>query len=68
MDTDKTELVFYVKQRISQMNEQFNRVPSLQVFNHLNKQENQTGAFMGGLTTKQTIKQQLEQLGVTNMF
>lgn len=65
LDTDKCEFVFYVKQRVSQMSEQFNRVPSLKVFEHLNKQD---APSLGGLRTTQTIKQQLEQLGVVNMY
>ena len=65
VDTDKCELVFYLNQRVSQMNEQFNRVPSLKVFEHLNKQD---APSLGGLRTTQTIKQQLEQLGVVNMY
>ncbi|RNA40897.1 nucleoporin p54 isoform X2 [Brachionus plicatilis] len=65
LDTDKCELIFYVKQRVSQMSEQFNRIPALKVFEHLNKQEAPT---LGGLRTSQTIKQQLEQLNVVNMY
>jgi nuclear pore complex protein Nup54 len=82
---DKTELAFYVEQRLSPVNESLkSRVPAMQVFQHLNKQEGvaastTTSSFnLGGglgtsnvansLSTKQTIKQQLEQIGVTSFY
>ncbi len=53
------------------------RVPALQVFQHLNKQEGPASTSGGGafslatassLNTKQTIKQQLEQISVSNFY
>ena len=79
---DKTELTFYVEQRLSPVNESLkSRVPAMQVFQHLNKQEGPvttSGFNLGGglgtsnaansLSTKQTVKQQLEQIGVANFY
>ena len=81
---DKTELTFYVEQRMSPVNESLkSRVPAMQVFQHLNKQEgpatttSSSGFNLGGglgssaansLSTKQTIKQQLEQIGVSSFY
>ena len=50
--------------------EQRNRVPSMLVFNHLNKQEAASGGapFLGQLKTTATIKQQLDQLNVLNCY
>lgn len=65
---NKTEVVFYVKQRVSQATEQTTRVQSMLVFNHLNKQEAPASSLLGGLKTNLTIKQQLEQINVVNMY
>ena len=68
-DDSKTELVFYVEQRVPNT-EQRNRVPSMLVFNHLNKQEAASGGapFLGQLKTTATVKQQLDQLNVLNCY
>ena len=49
------------------MTEQTNRVPTMLVFNHLNKQEAAPG-LLTGLNPKKTIKQQLESINVVNFY
>lgn len=72
LNDEKTELIFYVEQRLSPVNESLkSKVPAMQIFQHLNKQEapgGTTGGFMSSLATKPTIKQQLDQLGVTSVY
>lgn len=71
LNDDKTEVIFCVEQRLSPVNEAAKtKVPAMQVFQHLNKQEAapSVGSFTSSLMTKPTIKQQLEQLGVTSFY
>ncbi len=71
-DENKTEVVFYVEQKQSTLTQETKRVSSVLVFNHLNKQEagQTTGSLLGGLGANRapTIKQQLEQINVTNFY
>lgn len=52
---------------MSQLTDQTNRVASMMVYNHLNKQEVANNVLMG-LKTTPSIKQQLEQMNVLNVF
>ncbi len=71
-DDNKTEVVFYVEQKLSNLTQETKRISSVMVFNHLNKQETgqTTGSLLGGLGASRppTIKQQLEQINVTNFY
>jgi nuclear pore complex protein Nup54 len=61
----KTLVTFSVIERAQ--NGQTRRIPSLDVFNYLNKQEAPSGA-LGSLATKTTIKDQLNQIGILNVY
>lgn len=71
-DDSQTELVFYVQQRVNPMTEEKQRVSSMLVFNHLNKQEAAPGqggsAFLSSLKTTSSIKQQLDQIQVVKIY
>lgn len=60
--------MFYVTQKNAQQPDQVQRIPSLTVFTHLNKQEAPAGGLLSSMRTTPTIKQQLEQLSVENVF
>lgn len=63
-DGAKTELVFYVEQRLNPMNEEKQRVASTLVSTHLNKQEQATASFSLTTSATKSTKQQLEAIGV----
>lgn len=66
-DGSKTELVFYVEQRLNPMTEEKQRVASTLVSAHLNKQEQapSTGSFnLSSLKTTTSTKQHLDSIGV----
>ncbi len=58
--------MFYVSQKTNQLAEQTTRIPSLTVFAHLNKQE--APKTLLGLNTQPSVKQQLDQLSVENVY
>jgi hypothetical protein len=62
------KVLFFVTQRIQNPTggEQLKRVPSLQVYSHLNKQE--TPQSLLPLKTNLTVRQQLEQINVINFY
>lgn len=67
----KTEVIFYVEQRVNQMTEEKNIVPSQTVFQHLNKADAPAASsslFNSLKTATNTTKQQLESIGVVNMY
>ena len=57
--------MFYLNQRASPLSDQTNRVPSQVLYNHLNKQE---ATSVMSLSTKPSIKQQLESISVVNFY
>lgn len=67
----KSEVIFYVEQRVNQMTDEKNIVPSQTVFQHLSKADApavSTGMFNTLKTATNTTKQQLESIGVVNMY
>lgn len=69
MGDDKTEVIIYVEQKQSMISQETKRISCMLLFNHLNKQENQqTGGLLGSVNRQPTIKQQLEQINVVNLY
>ena len=66
LDASKTLVTFYVIERAQ--NGQTRRITSLDVFNFLNKQETPSSGALGTLATKTTIKDQLNQIGISNVY
>ncbi len=59
--------MFYITQKTNQLAEPTTRIPSLTVFAHLNKQEAPKG-LLSGLSTQPSVKQQLDQLSIENVY
>jgi len=69
-DPTKTELVFYVEQRLNPMTQDVQRVASTLVCSHLQKADApaSTSAFMSLKTTTNTTKQMLDSIGVVELY
>jgi nuclear pore complex protein Nup54 len=73
---DQTEVIFFITQRQSatSVDNSTKRITSLQIFEHLNKEEAASNNSFGGtsllgtLRTQPTVKQQLEQIKCINFY
>ena len=67
VDDEKTEVVFYITQKLNQLSDQTTRVPSLSIDAHLRKTD-PAGGILSSLKTTPSVKQQLDQLSVENFY